>query len=79
MHKLIVTLRSRLLVFLTHHMALPLLQLIRKPQKFPYTGKALRQLPKGTLGRQLIEMLDKKGSLSDFEKGLKANAEKRLN
>ena len=27
----------------------------------------------------VIEMLDKKGSLSDFEKGLKANAEKRLN
>jgi ubiquinone biosynthesis protein Coq4 len=61
MHKSIVTLRSRLLVFLTHHMALPLLQLIRKPQKFPYTSEALHQLPEGTLGKCLIEMLDKKG------------------
>jgi hypothetical protein len=61
MHKLIVMLRSRLLVFLTHHLALPLLRLIRKPQKFPYTVTYYANCQEGTLGKQLIEMLDKKG------------------
>ncbi|MEP7142338.1 MAG: Coq4 family protein [Ferruginibacter sp.] len=60
MHKLIVKLRSKLLVFLTHHMALPLLQIIRTPQKFQYTKEALHQLPEGTLGKELVNMLDRK-------------------
>ena len=60
MHNLIVQLRSKLLVFLTHHMALPILRLIRSPQKFPYTKEALHQLPEGTLGKELVTMLDKK-------------------
>ena len=60
MHKLIVSLRSKLLVFLTHHMALPLLRIIRTPQKFQFTREALHQLPEGTLGKELVTMLDKK-------------------
>lgn len=60
MYKLIVTLRSKLLVFLTHHMALPLLKLIRSPQKFQYTKEVLHQLPEGTLGKELVMMLDEK-------------------
>lgn len=60
MHKLITRFRSKLLVFLTHYMALPVLRIIRSPQKFPYTRKALRQLPEGTLGNELVTMLDKK-------------------
>jgi ubiquinone biosynthesis protein Coq4 len=60
MHKLIVKFRSKLLVFLTHHMALPVLQLIRTPQKFQYTKESLHQLPEGTLGKELVTMLDKK-------------------
>lgn len=60
MYKQIVKLRSKLLVFLTHHMALPLLSLIRSPQKFQYTKEALHQLPEGTLGKELVTMLDKK-------------------
>ncbi len=60
MYKLIVALRSKLLVFLTHHLALPLLKLIRSPQKFQYTKEALHQLPEGTLGKELAMMLDEK-------------------
>lgn len=60
MHKFITKLRSKLLVFLTHHMALPLLRLIRSPEKFPYTREALHQLPEATLGKELVTMLDNK-------------------
>ncbi|MEO7529776.1 MAG: Coq4 family protein [Sediminibacterium sp.] len=59
-YSLIVNLRSKLLVFLTHHLALPLLKLIRSPQKFQYTKEALHQLPEGTLGKELAIMLDEK-------------------
>ena len=60
MYKFIVTLRSRLLVFLTHNLALPILRLIRTPQKFLFTKEALHQLPNGSLGKDLVTMLDKK-------------------
>lgn len=60
MHKLIIQLRSNLLVFLTHNMALPLLRIIRSPEKFPYTKDDLHLLPEGTLGKQLVTMLDSK-------------------
>jgi ubiquinone biosynthesis protein Coq4 len=60
MYPTIIKLRSKLLVFLTHHMALTLLKIIRKPQKFEFTKEALYQLPEGTLGRELVTMLDKK-------------------
>jgi ubiquinone biosynthesis protein Coq4 len=45
-------------VFLTHRLALPLLKVIRKPEVFPYNRDQLKSLPDGTLGRDLIEMLD---------------------
>lgn len=61
MYKLLVQIRSFLLVFLTHNMALPILKMIRSPQKFPYTREELYQLPSDTLGRRLINMLDQKG------------------
>jgi ubiquinone biosynthesis protein Coq4 len=58
MYQLIIQLRSKLLVFLTHHLALPVLKLIRQPQKFPYTREQLHAFPNGTLGKDLVEMLD---------------------
>lgn len=58
MYKIIAKLREHLLVYLTHQMALPLLKRIRKPKKFRYTRTDLHQLPEGTLGRDLIKMLD---------------------
>jgi ubiquinone biosynthesis protein Coq4 len=61
MYKLLVKIRSFLLVFLTHNMALPILKVIRSPEKFPYTREDLYQLPAGTLGNRLVNMLDRKG------------------
>ncbi len=54
MYKVIIRLRSRLLVMLTHGVALPLLKVIRKPKKFPYTPEQLHSLPAGSLGKDLI-------------------------
>ena len=49
-----------MLVLLTHGFALPVLKLIRKPQKFPWSESELLALPVGTLGRELIEYLSLK-------------------
>lgn len=58
MYKTIVVFRSRVLVFLTHHMALPILKLIRNPEVFPYSVGELKNFPQGTLGRDLANMLE---------------------
>lgn len=58
MYKLLIGLRSRLLVFLTHHMALPVLRYIRKPKIFPYTAGELNDFSAGTLGKELIDFLN---------------------
>lgn len=58
MYKIISTLRERLLVYLTHQLALPLLKRIRKPQKFNYTAASLQQLPDGAVGKDLVRMLE---------------------
>ncbi len=60
MYKLFVKLRSKVLVFLTHHMALPFLKLVRKPIKFPYGMGALNQMPTGSLGNDLYIFLKQK-------------------
>ena len=52
--------RAKLLVFLTHSMALPMLRFIRRPEIFPYTAKQLSEFPEGTLGNDLIHFLNKK-------------------
>ena len=60
MYQLIIQLRSSLLVFLTHNMALPLLQLIRKEDKFPYNMQQLMAMPAGSLGYNLAAFLRQK-------------------
>lgn len=60
MYKILVKIRSGLMVFLTHNLALPILRQVRTPQKFLFTKEALHQLPKGTLGKDLVTMLDEK-------------------
>ena len=57
-YSILIRWRSGLLVFLTHNMALPALRFIRRPKRFPYNVAALHQLPKGTLGKDLIEFLE---------------------
>jgi ubiquinone biosynthesis protein Coq4 len=59
MYKAISTLRAVVLVWLTHKLALPLLKCIRKPQKFAYSKEQLYQMNDGTLGKDLVKMLDK--------------------
>jgi hypothetical protein len=60
LHKKLLLLRSKLLVFLTHNMALPVLRYIRKPKIFPYSDKELQLFSEGTLGKELIIFLEKR-------------------
>lgn len=60
MYEILARLRSSLLVYLTHKMALPVLKLIRRPEVFPYTPGQLRSFSKGTLGNDLIRFLESK-------------------
>ncbi len=59
MYLFIVKIRSALLVFITHKMALPILKMIRKPLAFPYTRQELDAMPADTLGKALANFLDK--------------------
>lgn len=52
-----VKIRSVILVFLTHHMALPFIKFIRKPQKFNYSIGTLSEMKTGTLGNDLYHFL----------------------
>jgi ubiquinone biosynthesis protein Coq4 len=52
--------RSAILVYLTHRMALPVLRLIRKPEIFPFTREELENFPDETLGKALINFLETK-------------------
>jgi ubiquinone biosynthesis protein Coq4 len=58
MYKKISAVRAFILVWLTHQLALPLLKCIRKPQKFSYTKEDLSKMKEGTLGKDLVKMLD---------------------
>lgn len=60
MYKLIISLRSKILVALTHNLALPFLKIIRKPKPFPYSMDLLCQFEQGSLGRDLAEFLHHK-------------------
>ncbi len=59
-HNIFIRLRSKLLVFLTHNMALPLLQFVRRPQLFPYSVEQLKNFPKGSLGFDLVYFLEQR-------------------
>ncbi len=60
MYATLVKLRSAVLVYLTHSMALPILKLVRKPEIFPYSKPELLQFTPGTLGRDLINFIEEK-------------------
>ncbi len=59
-YKRLTRLRSSLLVYLTHKMALPVLKFIRRPEHFPYTAEELKGFSRGTLGNDLIQFLEQK-------------------
>jgi len=60
LHQILIRLRSAVLVFLTHNMALPVLRFIRNPEVFPYTAAELKCFPAGTLGNDLVNFLEAK-------------------
>ena len=60
MYQYIVKIRSAILVFLTHRMALPILKILRKPEIFPYSIKQLQQFETGTLGKDLANFIEEK-------------------
>lgn len=50
--------RCRILIALTHHVALPMLKHVRQAKPFPYSLESMRSMPTETLGFQLAQMLD---------------------
>lgn len=60
MYKFLVNTRSTLLVWLTHSLALPILKLLRKPEKFPFSQGELQKFPDGSMGKTLLLFLDSK-------------------
>lgn len=60
MQKYFKRIRSSILVFLTHNIALPLLRKVRKPATFNYSELELFMLPEGTLGNDLFHFLEKR-------------------
>ncbi len=53
-------LRNSVLVMLTHHLALPFLQFVRREEPFPFSLHQLQLLPAGTLGKDLATFLKEK-------------------
>ena len=53
-------LRTNILIWLTHNMALPMLQKFRNEKAFPYSVHELSKFPPGSLGKDLYFFLDEK-------------------
>lgn len=60
MKKILKKARTKLLVFLTHGVALPMLKKWRKPQEFIHEKDDLRMFPEGSLGHDLLQFLEKR-------------------
>ena len=60
MENLLIKIRTAILVFLTHRVALPLLKIIRNPNAFTYNKEQLQYLPKGSLGNDLFLFLERR-------------------
>jgi ubiquinone biosynthesis protein Coq4 len=58
MKKVLVRIRSAILVFLTHKIALPLLKIMRRPNVFIYDKGQLMEFPEGSLGKDLYCFLE---------------------
>jgi ubiquinone biosynthesis protein Coq4 len=67
MQHLLTRWRSRLLVYLTHNMALPVLRLIRKPKIFPYSAGELQHFPAGSLGNDIKHIVLQYDTTDDGE------------
>lgn len=61
MKKHLKKLRTAILVYLTHKIALPMLKMVRKPKVNSFSKEELKLLPAGTLGNDLFHFLDNRG------------------
>lgn len=60
MKKRLIQLRTTILVYLTHRIALPVIQYVRKPIPFQWSELDLYQLPEGSLGNDLYQFLEQR-------------------
>ena len=60
MKNVFIRIRSALLVFLTHKIALPLLKIFRRPNVFEHNLDDLERFPPGSLGNDLYLFLEKR-------------------
>jgi len=60
MKKILLKMRSAILVFLTHKIALPMLKIFRRPNLFPHSKEELAKFPNGTLGHDLFLFLEER-------------------
>jgi len=60
MKRVLVRIRTAVLVFLTHKVALPLLKIVRKPNQLSYKKEELKNLPEGSLGNDLYLFLERR-------------------
>jgi len=60
MKKALIGIRSAILVFMTHKIALPVLKIMRKPIQFPFDMYQLMFFPSGSLGKDLYFFLQKR-------------------
>lgn len=60
MRRILIKIRSAILVFLTHKIALPVLKVFRRPAAFQYSLEELQRFPAGSLGNDLFHFLDKR-------------------
>jgi Coenzyme Q (ubiquinone) biosynthesis protein Coq4 len=58
MKRLLKKFRSNVLVLLTHTIALPILKVVRRKKKFPYSMEQLSALPYETVGNELWQLLN---------------------
>ncbi len=58
MKHLLKKIRSNILVMLTHTIALPILKIVRRKKKFPYSMEQLSALPFETVGNELWQLLN---------------------
>lgn len=60
MKKIVVQIRSLVLVFLTHQIELPLLKIVRKANTFDHSKDELKEFPPGSFGNDLYWFLEKR-------------------
>lgn len=60
MKKRLLHLRTAILIFLTHRIALPVLKIVRRPNAFTHTKEELKYFPAGSLGNDLYLFLQQR-------------------